>query len=123
MMRRCDLNRREFIGSALAAPVILALRPPSAIAETKPCRRTFYDGRFDRAHMLARRLSNGGPLESVYGDATDIALWLRAELARGAAPRIQGITTESVPFCLSHFNPHLTLRSQRIDRDLFVWAF
>jgi hypothetical protein len=96
-------------------PPLLAL--PSATGVP-----VLFDERFPAARTHAEKLAGAHqPLQSVAGDATE----LMQAFAMGRGPRrLIGVTTESVPFCLSELTPRdkrprLTLR--RLDQDLFAW--
>ena len=43
--------------------------------------------------------------------------------AAGPSLRLQGVTTESVPFCLQQLAPRARVTQRRVDRDLFIWTF
>lgn len=121
-MSFCTPSRRGFIASALAtvgAVVAGRLVDPAILPGSAEL--TLFDHRYDRARDLALQIANGGPLQAMGADPTEIALWL-ASRARSGRTRIQGVTTESVPFCLRHMNPRARLELNRIDRDLFTWV-
>jgi hypothetical protein len=82
---------------------------------------TVFDRRFDDAQRLALQLAHGGPLQSISGDATDLALWLQTQAVARTGACVRGVTPESVPFCLGQLVPRARVSIERIDRDLFAW--
>ncbi|MCC7461731.1 MAG: hypothetical protein IT480_04625 [Gammaproteobacteria bacterium] len=85
---------------------------------------TFYDPRFPVSRLRARALPGRPQLRPIRGDPT-AALALVSEARAGGVRRLQGVTTESIPFCLHEFagrGPGVQLDCQRVDRDLFVWT-
>ena len=117
-------SRRRFIGAsadaALIATVAGALKPLAAVADTPNSTVTLYDPRFDAAAGLARSLAGDAPVQPAGTDPTDLVLHL-ADAAPGAL-RLQGVTTESVPFCLRQLLPDARYTERRVDRDLFIWT-
>jgi len=120
------MNRRGFLrvttGGAVVAAAGMALRPLAALADAADGATVLYDPRFAAARAHAGALAGSShALRAVSGDPTALAL----ELAAGAGPhRLCGVTTESVPFCLSQLatrDPRSRLTLHRIDRDLFAW--
>lgn len=122
------MNRRAFLqGSAGAAALAVASTSIAALpALTTLSSATgvpvLFDARFPAARAHAEKLAGAQqPLQALPGDATE----LMQEFATGNGPRrLIGVTTESVPFCLSELaprdrRPRLTLR--RLDQDLFAW--
>jgi len=127
-MRRMTITRRGLLatGMKVTAAWVLAGSLASAAGQQrggKPV--TFYDPRFPRSRQLARELPGVTRLRAVRSDPSH----LLAQIASGGArPRgwyLQGVTTETVPFCLEQFarSYHdVHLESRRIDRDLFAWS-
>ena len=117
-------SRRRFIGAsadaALIASVAGALQPLTAVADAPNSTVTLYDARFDAAAGLARSLAGDAPLQAAGTDPTDLVLHL-AGTAPGAL-RLQGVTTEAVPFCLRQLLPDARYTERRVDRDLFIWT-
>lgn len=134
------MNRRGFLRATTGGAAALAaagasasaLPPLAALTSTADGSPVLFDARFPAARALAARLAGGattgdgtdapaGTLRAVDGDATALVQLL----VDGRAPRrLSGVTTESVPFCLSQLStrgprPQLTLK--RLDRDLFAW--
>lgn len=121
METKPGLNRRQFIGvtadAAMLGVLAATFKPLAAFAGEGGSTTTFYDPRFPAARTRALELAGTGPLRAINGDPTD------AVLQNLRAMRLQGVTTESVPFCLRQCAPHARLRQRRIDRDLFEWHF
>jgi len=120
------LSRRQFIGASAEAALLGALaatlKPLSAFALDEGAISTLFDPRFPAARTRALELAGAGRLCPTGGDPT--ALVLQALQGRpAAARRLQGVTTESVPFCLRQLAPHAQLTQRRLDRDLFEWRF
>ena len=118
MMR---MGRRQFIrlGLVVAGATGLASIPAAAAAAAD---LTVFDRRFPGAAALALRLAHGKAAVPISGDATELALWLQAQARCGSRASIQGVTPESVPFCLQQVAPRARLSVRRVDRDLFEWA-
>lgn len=115
------LNRRQFIGAtadaALLGVLAASFRPLAALAAADGAVTTFYDPRFPAAQLRALELAGAGQLCAVNGDPTELVM----QATR--TQRLQGVTTESVPFCLRQLAPRARLTQRRIDRDLFEWSF
>jgi hypothetical protein len=120
-------SRRHFLGRtadvALLSALAGALEPLATLAAQGTPGATLYDRRFPAARVLALELARAGPVQATDGDATAfVSEW--ADLVTGdSLPRLQGVTTESVPFCLQQLVPQGRLTQRRVDRDLFVWTF
>ncbi len=120
------LSRRQFIGAsaqaALLGTLAATLKPLTAFAVDEGAITTLFDPRFPGARARALELAGAGRLCPTGGDPTGLVL--QALQGRPAsARRLQGVTTESVPFCLRQLAPQAHLRQRRIDRDLFEWSF
>jgi hypothetical protein len=130
-----DVTRRRFVGNAAAAGALVAAggsTPAPADQGPRALRITLYDHRFAGAREEAQVRAAGASVTPVGGDVTDLlpALLASARAARASAASaavvIQGITAESVPFCLAPalqaagFQPVATAR---LTRDLFHWQF
>jgi len=118
-------SRRRFMGTAAEATALgalaLALKPLAAIACADDLTLTVYDPRFPAAEPTARRLAGVGRLLRTHGDPTSLLVHWTALQPGFPPPRLQGVTTESIPFCLEQCRPGSRLRQERLDRDLFVW--
>ena len=127
-----DVDRRRFVGTAAAAGALIAAGGPTpAPAARRPqaLRITFYDHRFAGAREEALARAGDAAVTPVGGDVTDLlpALLAQARQATGSqVVVVQGVTAESVPFCLAPalqaqgFRPVATAR---LSRDLFHWQF
>jgi hypothetical protein len=119
-----SVDRRLFVGlglgalggSLIASDAGLRFLPPDTAD------LTLFDRRFPHARELALRIATGELIQPIAGDATDTALWFQSRVATRSRTCIQGVTPESVPFCLRQIVPHAPLSIRRIDRDLFTWA-
>ena len=120
-------SRRRFLGRtadvALWSTLAGALQPLSTLAAEGSAGTTLYDPRFPAARSLALGLAGSGTVVATDGDATALVLQWADRKAGDAAPRLQGVTTESLPFCLLQLAPQGRLTQRRVDRDLFVWTF
>ncbi len=119
------LSRRQFIGAsaeaALLCTLAATLKPLTAFAVDEGAITTLYDPRFPEARSRALELAGAGRLCPTGGDPTELVLQALQDRPANAR-RLQGVTTESVPFCLRLFAPHAQLKQRRIDRDLFEWS-
>jgi hypothetical protein len=119
-------SRRRFIGATadagLIATVAGALKPLAAMAGSPGATVTLFDPRFETAQSLARDLAGGAPLQAATQDPTDLVLQYVAAADAGAPLRLQGVTTDTVPFCLRQLLPDATFTERRVDRDLFIWT-
>ena len=120
-------SRRGFLGRtaelALLSTLAGALQPLATLAAEGSADATLYDPRFPAARTLALELAGHGRVLATDGDAT---VRVRQWAGRNAAEvlqRLQGVTTESLPFCLQQLAPQGRLTQRRVDRDLFVWTF
>jgi hypothetical protein len=105
------------LGSRLASAEPLAAEPPDKV--------TYYDPRFPHSRPLARTLSSESRLYPIGGDASSLLAQIASGGPRGRGLRLQGVTTESIPFCLEQFarDCHdVRFESRRLDRDLFTWT-
>ena len=108
--------------AAVAAALASALRPLTVLASGTDVCVTLYDPRFGASRPLAVEMAGGGAIETIHGDPTALALNLTQPMSGSRRRRLQGVTTESVPFCLGQLLPGSHLTQRRIDRDLFVWT-
>jgi hypothetical protein len=122
------ISRRQLLASGVTATAALAvagvLQPGTASAAEAPAIPTFYDPRFPVSRRRARALPGRPQLRPIHGDPT-AALALVAGARASGQRRLQGVTTESIPFCLREFagrGPGVRLDCRRVDRDLFVWT-
>ena len=95
-----------------------------AFAAPVAARWTFYDPRFTDARPLATKMAAGGPLAAVGADVTPLLTQFGHRPDRGAMT-IQGVTTETPPFCLHQVLGRgriADLRQYRLDQDLFAWS-
>ena len=120
-------SRRRVMGAAADAAALAALagamKPLVLLAAEGEPVTTLYDPRFPAARVLALGLAGADRLSTIGGDAT---LLLQKWVDRRAADpslRLQGVTTESVPFCLQQLAPRARVTQRRVDRDLFIWTF
>ena len=120
-------SRRRFLGRtadvALLSALAGALQPLATLAAEGSADATLYDPRFPAARTLALELAVHGRLLATDGDATALVRQWADRSAGDAIPRLQGVTTESLPFCLQQLAPQGRLTQRRVDRDLFVWTF
>ena len=130
-------RRRQVLAGGATATAALALggtlRPGTASAEAgadtastagEGPTLTFYDPRFPVSRLRARALPGRPVLRPIQGDPTSL-LALVAQARAGGVRRLQGVTTESIPFCLREFagrGPGVRLECRRMDRDLFTWT-
>jgi|SRR5581483_792138 len=86
---------------------------------------TFYDPRFPRSRELASALPEAVHLTAVHADPARLLRHIGSICTRGRRLRVQGVTPESVPFCLEQFalgSSGMCFASRRLDRDLFAWS-
>jgi hypothetical protein len=125
MERVVRYSRRRFIGTAAEvaalAAVATTLKPLAAIASAVGDQITVYDPRFAAAEPLAFELAGAGRLLPINGDPTMLFTLLENPGRNAVPPRLQGVTTESIPFCLHQWVPGRRLNQRRLDRDLFIW--
>jgi hypothetical protein len=123
-------SRRQVLAGGATATAALALggtlRPGTATAASaaEAPTLTFYDPRFPVSRLRARALPGRPQLRPIQGDPTAL-LALVTQARAGGVRRLQGVTTESIPFCLSEFagrGPGVRLDCRRMDRDLFTWT-
>jgi len=84
----------------------------------------FYDDRFIKAQLLARKFSDIDKLTPVQGDITYIWNTELRYQCNHSPFLLKGVTAESFYFCLNGMvGPIGKIESQirRIDRDLFFW--
>jgi hypothetical protein len=133
------ISRRRLLASGVQASAALAVAGtlgPAAVSATagvgdtasavatQPATLTFYDPRFPVSRRRARALPGRPRLRPIQGDPTAL-MALVAEARAGGVRRLQGVTTESIPFCLKEYAGRgrgVRLECRRVDRDLFVWT-
>jgi hypothetical protein len=123
------ITRRQLLASGASATTALLLGRFAAAAGTLTAASadipTFYDPRFPISRTLAGALPGASQLQAVQGDPSLLLTQLVAGSTGRQGKRLQGVTTESVPFCLEQMaRRHQEVRfdSQRLDRDLFAWS-
>jgi len=120
-------SRRRFLGRtadvALLSALAGALQPLATLAAEGSVDATVYDPRFPAARTLALELAGRGRVLATDGDATVLVRQWAGRNAAEVLQRLQGVTTESLPFCLQQLAPQGRLTQRRVDRDLFVWTF
>jgi hypothetical protein len=126
------VSRRAFIATArdtaALATIATALRPLSAFAasgksEGDIATPVYFDPRFPAARAMAAQLAGGGAVTAIASDATE--LLFAASSGASQPVKLCGVTTESVPFCLSQVvvqGKRPTLIQTRLDQDLFAWT-
>jgi len=98
-------------GAATAASI-----PTLSCAWSAP--RLVFDARFPEARRLARAMRGDDKAVAVAGDPTALLAW-----PLGPGDVLEGVTPEAAPFCLAQaLGARASLRSSRLDRDLFVWS-
>ena len=122
------MNRRLFIKGTILSLVfpshIFMAKESGLFMRSSIPDYFFYDDRFIKAQLLARKISDLDKLTPVQGDITSI--WnteLRYQCSHSPF-LLKGVTTESFYFCLNRMaGPIGKVGSQvrRIDRDLFFW--
>jgi len=121
------MTRRQLLASGVSATTALVLtRFAAAAALTVPSEvSTFYDPRFPASRTLAGTLPGASQLLAAHGDPSRLLSEVLAN-ANGHRPRrLQGVTTETLPFCLEQLarrHDEVRFENQRLDRDLFVWS-
>jgi hypothetical protein len=121
------ISRRQLLVTGVQATAALAVAGtlgPAATADAQPATPTFYDPRFPASRLRARALPGRPQLRPIHGDPTE-ALGLVSGARASGLRRLQGVTTETIPFCLREFaghGPGIKLESRRVDRDLFAWT-
>ena len=126
------LRRRQFMAGAISSLTVLATTT-SALAPLRLKKKhnvdafTFYDARFAEAHLLAQQIHGDEHPLPTYGDVTPVWQdWLGASSHRSGCLRLQGVTTESFPFCLRVLLESQNLRVEptltRFNRDLHIWT-
>jgi hypothetical protein len=61
----------------------------------------------------------------VGGDPSRLVAQIATWLTERAGLQLQGVTTETIPFCLKQHMGHdriVSFESRRLDRDLFAWS-
>lgn len=121
------ISRRQLLATGMQATAALAVSGalgPAATADAQAATLTFYDPRFPASRLRARALPGRPQLRPIHGDPTAVLGLVSGARASGLR-RLQGVTTETIPFCLREFagrGPGIKLDSRRVDRDLFAWT-
>jgi hypothetical protein len=128
-MPRRAITRRRLLATGVNVTAALALGGQLASAEPLAAELadtvTYYDPRFPHSWPLARALSRASGLYAIGGDASPLLAEIASGGPRRSGLRLQGVTTESIPFCLEQFarrGHDVRLESRRLDRDLFTWT-
>jgi len=123
------ITRRRLLATGVHVTAALALGGQLASAEPLAAEPadivTYYDSRFPHSRPLARLLSHTSRLYAIGGDASPLLTQIGFGGPRGRGLRLQGVTTESIPFCLEQFARRchdVRIESRRLDRDLFAWT-
>lgn len=123
------ITRRRILASGVQLTAALAMGSQLAAARDRAERTgehlTFFDARFPHAEPLAAALPGAGQLQSVRGDPSGLIGRIAGHDSRAGSLRLQGVTTESIPFCLEQFartHHEVAFESRRVDRDLFIWS-
>jgi hypothetical protein len=128
-MSSTAITRRRVLATGVNVTAALALGSELACAEPLAAEPTdivtFYDPRFARARPLARMLARASRMYAIGGDASPLLAQIGSGGPRGRGLRLQGVTTESIPFCLEQFAGRchdVRIETRRLDRDLFSWT-
>jgi hypothetical protein len=122
------MNRRDFLGSSLAALTLtcgaltltLGGSSNSVVADY-----IFYDERFQTAEHLAQQLAGSGEVIPVRGDITHVWNRVLKSNSQRLPLMLVGVTTESFYFCLKTLmrsHTGLTLSTNRMSQDLIAWS-
>jgi hypothetical protein len=123
------MTRRRLLATGVTTTAALTLSRfvaasallPQATGEV----RTFYDPRFPSSRQLARALPGAAQLLAVHSDPSQLLARMTPDAVGVREVRWQGVTTESIPFCLEQLarrHHDARLESRRLNRDLFVWS-
>jgi hypothetical protein len=128
-MPRRAITRRRLLATGVNVTAALALGGQLTSAEPLAAEladtATYYDPRFPQSWPLARTLSRASGLYAIGGDPSPLLAQIASGRPRLSGLRLQGVTTESIPFCLEQFARRchdVRLESRRLDRDLFTWT-
>jgi hypothetical protein len=121
------ITRRRVLAAGITTSAALALGRLAATIEAAPAEiQTFYDPRFGSSKELARRFPSASQLQAIAGDASQLLSRLAPDIGALRPLRLQGVTTETIPFCLEQLirghRHDVRLQSRRLDRDLFAWT-
>jgi hypothetical protein len=123
------MTRRQLLASGVSATTALVLTRFAAAAETfsgDPTEvSTFYDPRFPASRTLAGTLPGASQLLAAHGDPSRLLAEVLGGSNTNRSRRLQGVTTETLPFCLEQMarrQHEVRFENQRLDRDLFVWS-
>jgi hypothetical protein len=123
------ITRRRLLATGVSTTAALALGrflvSTEALATELPDIKTFYDPRFAISRQLAGALPGASQLQAVRGDPSRLLAQFAPNSLRRRGMRLQGVTTESIPFCLEqlaqrHYD--MCFESRRLERDLFAWS-
>jgi hypothetical protein len=127
-MSGSGITRRHVLASGATITTALALVGQGAAAEARSAHTgdivTFYDPRFPQARPLARTLPRASVLLAVGGDPSRLVAQIANRRER-AGLRLQGVTTETIPFCLEQCirrDRNVRFESRRLNGDLFAWS-
>jgi hypothetical protein len=127
-MAGSGITRRHVLATGATITTALALGGHRASAEARAAHTvdimTFYDPRFPQARPLARTLPQASVLLAVGGDPSLLVAQIAHRRER-AGLRLQGVTTETIPFCLEQYTRQerdMHFESRRLNRDLFAWS-
>jgi hypothetical protein len=122
------MTRRQLLASGISATTALVLTRFVATAGTltDPTEvSTFFDPRFPASRTLAARLPGASQLLAAHGDPSRLLAQILGTTNVNRSRRLQGVTTETLPFCLEQMarrQHDVRFENQRLDRDLFVWS-
>ena len=127
-MRRMTITRRHLLTTGMKVTAAWVLAGNLAFAAGKGQTGllvTFHDPRFPRSRRLARALPGATALHGVHGDPSQLLARIASGRPGRQPWRLQGVTTETIPFCLEQFARgyhDVHFENRRIDRDLFAWS-
>jgi hypothetical protein len=127
-MSGSGITRRHVLATGAIITTALALVGHRAAAEARAAHTgditTFYDPRFPQARPPARSLPRASVLLAVGGDPSRLVAQITNRRGR-AGLRLQGVTTETIPFCLEQCirqDRDVHFESRRLNSDLFAWS-
>jgi len=123
------ITRRRLLATGVHSTAALALAgllgSTGALAGAAANIMTLYDPRFPRSRSLASALPHAVQLLAVRGDPSPLLAQIGFGANRRSGVHLQGVTTESIPFCLEQFvcrDREVICGRQRLDCDLFAWS-
>jgi hypothetical protein len=122
------VTRRQLLASGVSATTVLVLARFATAAGTlsdHPEVSTFFEPRFPTSRTLAVTLPGASQLLVATGDPSHLLAKILGSGTLDRPKRIQGVTTETLPFCLEQLarrQHEVHFESQRLDRDLFAWS-